>query len=108
MWRAMMRCDVIGAKASRIARRCNLQSVVVLLAQASAAMIQMVENAKTESGQGCAVDPCGIRHDCNALLAWTSGIADRVDAGFGSRPGFSRNAASRNDEAPQSKPLAGS
>jgi hypothetical protein len=51
----MMLCDVIGAKASLIARRGDFQSVVVLLAKAPARMIQMIKNAKTESGQSCTV-----------------------------------------------------
>jgi hypothetical protein len=51
MWRAMMLCDVIGAKASLIARRGDFQSVAVLLVQAPARVIQMIENAKTEGRQ---------------------------------------------------------
>jgi hypothetical protein len=55
MWRPMMLCDVIGAKAGLIARRGDFQSVAVLLAKAPAHMIQMVKNAKTEGWQSCTV-----------------------------------------------------
>jgi hypothetical protein len=48
MWCAMMLCDVIGAKASLVARRGDFQSVVVLLAKAPARMIQMIKNAKAD------------------------------------------------------------
>jgi hypothetical protein len=48
MWRAVMLRDMIAAKAGRIARRGDFQSVAVLLAKAPARMIQMIENAKTE------------------------------------------------------------
>jgi hypothetical protein len=48
MWCAMMLCDVIGAKASLVARRDDFQSVVVLLAKAPARMIQMIKNAKAD------------------------------------------------------------
>jgi hypothetical protein len=47
MWRAMMLCDVIGEKASFIARSCDFQSIAVLLAQAPASVIQMIKNAET-------------------------------------------------------------
>jgi hypothetical protein len=39
MWRAMMFRDVIGEKASFIARRRDFQSIAVLLAQAPASAI---------------------------------------------------------------------
>jgi hypothetical protein len=55
MWRTVMLRDVIGAKASRIARRGDLQTVAVLPAKAPARMIQMIKNAKTEGRQSCTV-----------------------------------------------------
>ena len=55
MWRAMMLCDVIGAKASLIARCRDFQSVAVLLAKAPARVIQMIKNAKTKGRQSCRV-----------------------------------------------------
>ena len=47
MWRAMMLCDVIGEKASFVARCRDFQSIAVLLAQAPASVIQMIKNAET-------------------------------------------------------------
>lgn len=47
MWRAMMFCNVIGKKASLIARRRDFQSIAVLLAQTPARMIQMIKDAET-------------------------------------------------------------
>jgi hypothetical protein len=44
----MVLCDVIGEKASLIARRSDFQSIAVLLAQAPAGVIQMIKN--TEAG----------------------------------------------------------
>jgi hypothetical protein len=49
----MMLRNVIGAKASLIACRGNFQSVVVLLANAAACVIQMIKNAETEGGHRC-------------------------------------------------------
>jgi hypothetical protein len=61
MWRSMMLCDVISAKAGLIARRGDCQPVAVLLAKAPARMIQMIKNAKTKGGQSCTVHG-GLRH----------------------------------------------
>src|ERR1700686_3240764 len=62
MWRAMMLCDVIGEKASCIARRRDFQSIAVLLAQAPARVIQMIKDAET--GDWLANAP-----DCHILLS---------------------------------------
>ena len=48
-----MLCDVIGAKASCIARRRDFQSIAVLLVQAPARMIQMIKNAETGLAGQC-------------------------------------------------------
>ena len=47
MRRAMMLSDVIGEKASLIARLRDFQSIAVLLAQAPASVIQMIKNTET-------------------------------------------------------------